>query len=300
MSTYASVGTSNHDNDLKKHQIKLDKYATLLNKMAEHLKQNEDEGEGEEIDSKQYLIRATEILKKIEFQKRYFDFEINLNINKRNASISSKRDISVSNMEITPLLEQLERIEEHNDDGGITRAIIEEIFKRVNNIDEQKYKIYNSTDSTKLCNHLELFKEGTTFYISLNYRVNNINTITKKLLDLTTHKGVVDVLTNSIVDYKDKCSVLGHSCASINEGLNVFLYLINNVFSDVANIDVEEVGNIIMSNDIMIQKYKLVKKQKRPELIKQKRKKKTKKKQKVKEYNDVYNDGYNTNREGYN
>ena len=299
MATYASVGTSNQRNDLKKHQIKLDKYATLLNKIAEYLKQTGEEGDGEEIDSKQYLIRATEILKKIEVQKRYFDFEINLNINKRNASISSKRDISVSNMEITPLLEQLERIEEYNEDGATTRAIIEEIFKRVNNIDEKKYKIYNTTDSTKLCNHLELFKEGTTFYISLNYRVNNINTITKKVLDLTTHKGALDVLTNSIVDYKDKCGVLGNTCASINEGFNVFLYLINNVFSDAVNIDVEEVGNIIMSNDIMIQKYKLVKKQKSNELIKQRRKKKTKKKYKRYAQMD-YNDGYKTNGEGYN
>ena len=49
----------------------------------------------------------------------------------------------------------------------------------------------------------------------------------------------------------------------------------------------------------MIQKYKLVKKQKRPELIKQKRKKKTKKK--YKRYAQMgYNDGYNTNVEGDN
>jgi len=92
------------------------------------------------------------------------------------------------------------------------------------------------------------------FYISLNYRVININTITKKIISLTSIKGIANVITELVVDLNDICGIDGSKCPNIKEGLNIFLELKNNILKE----SVEEIGNITMSNDMMIQKYKKI------------------------------------------
>jgi hypothetical protein len=250
MSTFVSIGSSNQRQFLINHDENLKQYSKLLNKIATLLEQN-NLIEGEELDYKKYLIKATEILKQDMAQKRYLNFEIKLSINDRSVS---------TNEDITSLLEQLEKIKDTKESNNISPIIIEELLKRINIGKDRNYKIYNPVDSKQLCKDLELVKEGSTFYISLNYRVNNINTITKTVSKLTDIKGILNVLSESIIDYEDKCGVIGNRCSSINEGLDVFLHLINNVFSNSGyKFSIQEIGNITMSNDIMIQKYKLVK-----------------------------------------
>jgi len=107
-------------------------------------------------------------------------------------------------------------------------------------------------DIQKIITHINNISNNTIFYISINYRVININTITSKLINLTTIKGIANVLSESAVDYEDKCGIFGGKCPNIKEGLEIFLYLKNKCFDKA----VEEIGNITMSNDMLIQKYK--------------------------------------------
>jgi len=102
--------------------------------------------------------------------------------------------------------------------------------------------------------HINSIANDTIFYISINYRVININTITSKLINLTSIKGISNVISESVVDYEDKCGIFGGECPNIKEGLEIFLYLKNKCFVNA----VEEIGNITMSNDMMIQKYKKI------------------------------------------
>lgn len=111
---------------------------------------------------------------------------------------------------------------------------------------------FNFLKIREIITHINTIATNSIFYISINYRVININTITSKLINLTSIKGISNVISESVVDYEDKCGILGADCPNIKEGLEIFLYLKNKCFVDA----VEEIGNITMSNDMMIQKYK--------------------------------------------
>lgn len=115
------------------------------------------------------------------------------------------------------------------------------------------YTLY--TDKNEYISHINKTINNTDiFYISLNYRVININTITKKIIGLTSIKGIANVLTELVVDLHDTCGFDGSNCPNIKEGLDIFLELKNNILKE----SVEEIGNITMSNDMMIQKYKKI------------------------------------------
>jgi len=272
----ASKGSSNATRSLninvKKKENQIIKLAEILKKYNEKLDSPESEssimdriGASKEIVALHsdviYILEASYLIKKeselLSFNNRRKNFEIKLFISEPDISANTNNDES-EKIGLISLLDGLsDTVSERKEQIDDTLLIkIQDIKKSI--ITGNTYKIFKNTyEINKLCRFLEKLKEGTIFYISLNYRVNNISTVTKKLSELGNIKGIFNVLAEAIIDSEDKCGIIGNTCASINEGLDVFLYLINTVFS-TGGLIVEEIGNLTMSNDIMIQKYKLI------------------------------------------
>jgi len=275
----AAKGSSNATRSLninvKKKENQIIKLAELLKKYNENLDSPESEssimdriGASKEIVALHpdviYILEASYLIKKeselLSFNNRRKNFGIKLFISDPDRTIKSNNDES-EKIGIISLLDGLsDKVSEREKQTNYALLNrIQDIKKSY--ITGNTYKIFKKdSEINKLCQNLETLKEGTIFYISLNYRVNNISTVTKKISELGDITGIFKVLAEAIIDSEDKCGIIGNTCASINEGLYVFLYLINNVFSSSkCQFKVKEIGNITMSNDMMIQKYKLIK-----------------------------------------